>query len=76
MRPDLMGQGRGRAFAAAILDFAERTYRATGAGADDRRVQRPLAGGRRAPRVHARGPRFAGPDGMVFRRYLRPVTAT
>ena len=66
MRPDLMGQGRGREFAAAILEYAERTYRAAGAGADDRRVQRPLAGGGRAPRVHARRAALhrAGRDGV------------
>ena len=73
MRPDLMGQGRGRAFAEAILEYGVRTYRPRALGltiAEFNGRSQAVAVGQG---FVIDGPRFTGPDGMVFRRYLRPV---
>jgi ribosomal-protein-alanine N-acetyltransferase len=76
MRPDLMGQGRGREFAAAILDYAERTYRPKALGLTIAEFNGRSQAVAERHVFTLDGPRFAGPDGMVFRRYLRPITAT
>lgn len=76
MRPDLMGQGRGRAFAEAILDFAERTYRPQAVGLTIAEFNRRSQAVAEAQGFTVDGQRFAGPDGMIFRRYLRLVTAS
>ena len=76
MRPDLMGQGRGREFAAAILDYAERTYRPKALGLTIAEFNGRSQAVAERHGFTLDGPRFAGPDGMVFRHYLRPVTAT
>jgi RimJ/RimL family protein N-acetyltransferase len=75
MRPDLIGHGRGREFAAAILAYAEQTYHPRALGltiAEFNRRSQAVAEGQG---FTLDGPRFAGPDGMVFRRYLRPVVS-
>lgn len=72
MRPDLMGQGRGTAFVAAIVAFAEATYappatRVTIAEFNGRSQRVAAANGF----VLETG-RFAGPDGMRFVVLERP----
>jgi len=74
MRPDLMGQGRGRAFAAAILDYAERTYRPPALGLTIAEFNGRSQAVAERHGFTLDGSRFTGPDGMVFRRYVRPVT--
>jgi RimJ/RimL family protein N-acetyltransferase len=74
MRPDLMGQGRGREFTAAIVGYAERTYRPRALGLTIAEFNRRSQAVAEDHGFTLDGPRFAGPDGMVFRRYVRPVT--
>ena len=76
MRPDLMGQGRDREFAAAILEYAERTYEPQALGLTIAEFNGRSQAVAERQGFTLDGPRFTGPDGMVFRRYLRPVTAT
>jgi len=74
MRPDLMGQGRGRAFAAVILEYAERTYQPPALGLTLAEFNGRSQAVAERHGFSLDGARFAGPDGMVFRRYVRPVT--
>jgi ribosomal-protein-alanine N-acetyltransferase len=66
MRPDLMGQGRGREFAAAIVGHAERAYRPQAMGVTiatfNERSQRVA----RANGFTEETGRFTGPTGMAF----------
>ncbi len=66
MRPDLMGQGRGREFVAAILGFARETYRPARL-----RVTIALFNGRSRAAAERAGltierERFTSPSGMDF----------
>ena len=72
MRPDLMGQGRGREFVAEIVAFAERTYappatRVTIAEFNERSQRAANGNG-----FVVETGRFAGPDGMRFVVLERP----
>jgi [ribosomal protein S18]-alanine N-acetyltransferase len=72
MHPDLMHQGRGRAFVAAIVTFAERTYapsamRVTIAEFNERSLHVAAASG-----FMVETGRFAGPEGMRFVVLERP----
>jgi ribosomal-protein-alanine N-acetyltransferase len=71
MRPDLMGQGRGRAFGAAIVEFAERAYAPAVMGVTiavfNERSQRVASANGFTEEIG----RFTGPDGMDFIQFRR-----